>query len=234
VARSANSAYREDNAGYFDLVKAHLSLVKRVAAHMRMRLGNQVELEELIQVGTMGLIEAAQSFESQRGIPFEAYAITRVKGSIIDSIRQGSPHSRDDAKFRKDEDAAHASLANILGRKPNEIELATQLGLSLTEYQSAKRKATISIEDIESLYDEVSQLRGADSNQPDEILIQKENVTRLANAIEQLDERKKLIISLYYVEDLNLKEIASVIDVTEARVSQILSSTIKSLRALLI
>ena len=209
----------------------HIGLVKRVALHLKTRLPNFMELEELIQVGTIGLIEAAKSFDESKGVEFEIFARTRIRGAILDQVRKLSYLPRSAMVNIRDHNEASAALSAELGREPTQSELADFMGKNLEDFHKERTHAyrfqTVSLEsqvleDVEVPAEEV--------NEPETELVESQLLEALAESIEILPEREKTIISLYYVEEMNLKEIGAVLEVSESRVSQILSSTVKLLR----
>lgn len=216
------------------LVLAHLGLVKRVALHLKVRIPPFMELDELIQVGMIGLLEAARAFNPTKGIEFESFALSRVRGAILDEVRQLSYLPRSAVAFNKSENQATHVLATELGRAPTQAELADHMGDDLDMFQkrrgNAKRFETLS---MEVMTDEVMGMADERSRQPEAIVEHQQFMGAVADAIAELPERDQLLMSLYYVEELNLKEIGEVLDVTESRVSQLLSAVVKKLRVTL-
>lgn len=213
-----------------DLMK-HIGLVKRVALHLKTRLPNFMELDELIQVGTIGLIEAAKSFDDKKGVEFEIFARTRIRGAIIDQVRKLSYLPRSAIVNIRDHNQATALLSGELGREPTQSELADFMGKGLEDFHKERTHAyrfqTVSLE---------SQLPGtvdspaSEVNEPEANLEGSQMMEALAESIESLPEREKTIVALYYVEEMNLREIGAVLDISESRVSQVLSSIVKQLR----
>jgi RNA polymerase sigma factor for flagellar operon FliA len=190
-----------------------------------------MELDELMQVGMIGLLEAARAFDPTKGIEFESFALSRVRGAILDEVRQLSYLPRSAVAFNKSENEAVNFLASELGRKPTQSELAEHMGDDLEEFQkkrgNAKRFETLSMEVIN---DEVLGIADERSRQPDVIVEHEDFMRAVTEAIAELPERDQLLMSLYYVEELNLKEIGEVLGVTESRVSQLLTGIVKKLR----
>jgi RNA polymerase sigma factor for flagellar operon FliA len=214
-----------------DSLMEHIGLVKRVAIHLKSRLPNYMELDELIQVGTIGLIEAAKSFDDQKGVEFEVFARTRIRGAILDQVRKLSYLPRSAIVNIRDHNEATAVLSSELGREPTQTELADFMGKDLDSFHKerthAHRFQTVS---LESQLPESIDLPANEFNEPETTLVDSQMMEALTESIESLPEREKTIISLYYVEELNLKEIGAVLEVSESRVSQVLSATIKQLR----
>jgi RNA polymerase sigma factor for flagellar operon FliA len=209
----------------------HIGLVKRVAIHLKSRLPNYMELDELIQVGTIGLIEAAKSFDDQKGVEFEVFARTRIRGAILDQVRKLSYLPRSAIVNIRDHNEATAVLSSELGREPTQTELAEFMGKDLDSFHKerthAHRFQTVS---LESQLPESIDLPANEFNEPETTLADSQMMEALTESIESLPEREKTIVSLYYVEEMNLKEIGAVLEVSESRVSQVLSATIKQLR----
>ena len=214
-----------------DSLMEHIGLVKRVAIHLKSRLPNYMELDELIQVGTIGLIEAAKSFDDQKGVEFEVFARTRIRGAILDQVRKLSYLPRSAIVNIRDHNEATAVLSSELGREPTQTELAEFMGKDLDSFHKerthAHRFQTVS---LESQLPESIDLPANEFNEPETTLADSQMMEALTESIESLPEREKTIVSLYYVEEMNLKEIGAVLEVSESRVSQVLSATIKHLR----
>ncbi|MDB2401203.1 RNA polymerase sigma factor FliA [Porticoccaceae bacterium] len=214
-----------------DELMQHIGLVKRVALHLKTRLPNFMELDELIQVGTIGLIEAAKSFDDSKGVEFEVFARTRIRGAILDQVRKLSYLPRSAIVNIRDHNEATSILSGELGREPSQSELADFMGKDLDSFHKERTHAyrfqTVS---LESQLPDTVDMPSADLNEPEANLEGGQMLEALAGSIESLPEREKTIVSLYYVEEMNLKEIGAVLDLSESRVSQILSSTIKLLR----
>jgi RNA polymerase sigma factor for flagellar operon FliA len=213
------------------LVMLHLAMVKRIASHLKARVPPFMELDELIQVGMVGLLEAARAFDPTKGIEFEGFAHLRVKGAMIDEIRRLSFLPRSAVTFNRDTTTATQALASELGRAPTQAELAEHLGKDLEVYQKerghAKRFETVS---IEAVNDEVLGVADDAQRQPEAMVEEAEFMQAVTDAITHLPEREQLVMQLYYVEELNLKEIGEVLGVSESRISQILSAVVKKLR----
>ena len=223
--------YQQNRPQGEELVLGHLGLVKRVALHLKARVPAYMELDELIQVGMIGLLEAARAYNPTKGIEFESFALSRVRGAILDEVRQLSYLPRSAVAFNKSENQATNALASELGRAPTQSELADHMGDDLDLFQkrrgNAKRFETLS---MEVMTDEVLGIADERSRQPDAIVEHQQFMGAVADAIAELPERDQLLMSLYYVEELNLKEIGEILGVTESRISQLLSAIVKKLR----
>jgi RNA polymerase sigma factor for flagellar operon FliA len=225
------SLYEQVDNRQESLILAHMPMVKRVAVHLKVRVPPFMELDELIQVGMVGLIEAARAFDPTKGFEFENFALNRVRGAMLDEVRRQSYLPRSAVAFNKSENEAIHALAAELGRAPTPPEIAQYLGMETEQFHKeraqAKRFETYSMELVS---DEVLSVPAEPAMQPEVAVEEAQFMDAVTAAIDHLPEREKLVISLYYVEELNLKEIGEVIGVSESRVSQILSQVVKKLR----
>ena len=219
------------------LVQRFAPLVKRIAYHLMARLPSSVQVDDLIQNGMIGLLDAINRFEAGMGAQFETYAAQRVRGAMLDGLRENDwlPRSlrRD---FRRIE-VAIAQLEQEYGRAPSEQELASAMGLALPEYQKmlqdARGHQLLSFEDLVEAGDDdyLERHLSDDSHEPLQLLEERSLKQMLVNGIEALPEREKLMMALYYEQDLNLREIGEVMGVTESRVCQLHSQAVARLRA---
>jgi len=219
------------------LVQRFAPLVKRIAYHLMARLPSSVQVDDLIQNGMMGLLDAINRFEAGMGAQFETYAAQRVRGAMLDGLRENDwlPRSlrRD---FRRIE-VAISQLEQQFGRAPSEQELANSLDMSLADYQKmlqdARGHQLISFEDMVEDGDEdfLERHLTDESSEPSKLLEDQSLRQLLAQGIELLPEREKLMMALYYEQDLNLREIGAVMNVTESRVCQLHSQAVARLRA---
>lgn len=225
------SLYQQVQNPHEALIMAHMPMVKRVAVHLKARIPPFMELDELIQVGMVGLIEAARAFDPTKGFEFEHFALSRVRGAMLDEVRRQSFLPRSAVAFNKTENEAMHVLSAELGRTPTQAELAEFMGKDLEEFHKergqAKRFETYSMEVVT---EEVMSMPADSSLQPEVMVEEGQFMQVLVGAIDELPERERLVISLYYVDELNLKEIGQVLGVSESRVSQILSGVVKKLR----
>lgn len=222
--------YHRNEQQLGDLVRAHMPMVNRVAVHLRARIPPLIEFEELVQVGMVGLIEAARAFDPEKGVNFELFALRRIRGAMIDEVRRQSFLPRSALAFKRNESAALHALEGQLGRAPSEHELADFMGESLNTFQRRREAAFRSSTHLDGVDEEVMNVPIAPEQQPDVLVEQAELMELLVRAIDGLEGRQRLVMSLYYVEELNLKEIGAAIGVSESRVSQILSAIVKRLR----
>ncbi|GGG48554.1 RNA polymerase sigma factor FliA [Pseudohongiella nitratireducens] len=220
-----------------ELVTLHAPLVKRIAHHLLMRMPSSVQLDDLIQSGMIGLIEAARKYDVSKGASFETYAGIRIRGAMLDEIRRGDWAPRSvHRKFRQVADAVKTVEART-GTDARDQEVADEMGIDLESYyailQDASGSRLFSFDDLTDTGAEESipdALNGEVSG-PSEALQADAFRDHLAGAIELLPEREKLVLSLYYDDELNLKEIGKVLGVSESRVSQIHSQAAARLRS---
>ena len=228
-ASSVNAALRQ-----------YTPLVRRLAHQMIAKLPATVELDDLIQAGMIGLHDALGRFDAAQGVQFETFATQRIRGAMLDELRSGDWMSRGDRKQQRQIEAAVHRLEQRLGRAPGESEIAGEMGVSLSDYQDILTKVRgtqlVHLEDM----------GGRDADGDDDYLdrhvvdegsdpLARLNDRRmreaLVEAIKRLPEREQYVMSMYYEQDMNLKEIAAVLSVTESRVCQLHSQSIARLRA---
>jgi RNA polymerase sigma factor for flagellar operon FliA len=219
-----------------DMVERHAPLVKRIACHLINRLPACVQLEDMIQAGMIGLLEASGKYDETQGASFETYAGIRIRGSMLDEIRKNDWAPR--SVHRKAREVAEAvrEIENEYGRDARDIEIAETLDMSLGEYykilQDNSYHKVLSVDDT-SINTGETMLDSMSDNAPG-ILdgMHKDDMQRLlSEAIAGLPERERLVMSLYYDEELNLREIGAVMGVSESRVSQIHSQAIIRLQS---
>jgi RNA polymerase sigma factor for flagellar operon FliA len=221
------------------MIRQYQPLVRRLAHHMMAKLPASVQVDDLIQVGLMGLSEALTRYEAAQGVQFETFATQRIRGAMIDELRENDWMSRGARKSQKEIEQALRRLEHQLGRSPIESEIATELGMTLTDYQSLLGKVRgtqlVYLEDMARGNDDEDNFLDrhvADSSaDPMNMLRDQRLRESLIAAIKNLPEREQFIMSMYYEQDMNLKEIAEVLGVTESRVCQLHSQSIARLRA---
>lgn len=212
-AYAAHRSRREANA----LVTRHAELVKRIAYHLAGRLPPSVDVADLIQAGMLGLLEAAANYTAHRGASFETYAGIRIRGAMIDALRKLDWAPRSVHRKARAVAAAMRDIERETGRDARDAEIADRLGISLDEYHAIVQDAASCR--LSSL-DEVA-TEAPDRSDPFVEASDEGFREALAQAIEQLPERERLVMSLYYTDELNLKEIGAVLNVTESRVCQL-------------
>ncbi len=221
------------------LLRQYSPLVRRLAHHMMAKLPPSIQVDDLIQVGLIGLSEALTRFEANQGVQFETFATQRIRGAMIDELRENDWMSRGSRKSQKEIESALTRLEHKLGRSPSESEIAAELGLDLAEYQALlyKVKGTqlVYLEDMtgsgEGEDGFLDRHMVDDDADPMQLLRNQRLRGALVTAIKGLPEREQYIMSMYYEQDMNLKEIAAVLGVTESRVCQLHSQSIARLRA---
>ncbi|MGH8258536.1 MAG: RNA polymerase sigma factor FliA, partial [Steroidobacteraceae bacterium] len=202
--------------------------VKRIAYHLAGRLPPSVDVADLIQAGMLGLLEAAANYTSHRGASFETYAGIRIRGAMIDALRKLDWAPRSVHRKAREVAAAMRDIERQTGRDARDAEVAERLGISLDDYHSIVQDAASCR--LTSL-DEVTAAEAPDSTDPFRETSEDGFRAALAQAIETLPEREKLVMSLYYTDELNLKEIGSVLKVTESRVCQLHGQALLRLKA---
>ena len=216
-----------------DLVKAHLTLVKRIAYHLVSRLPASVQVEDLIQAGLIGLMEAGAHFDPSQGASFETYAGIRIRGAMLDEIRRSDWVPRSVHRKARAVAEAMRGIEQAQGRDAEDAEVAKAMGVSLDEYHQILQDAagcrlfSIDGEDGESIHDTLSDERPG----PETELAERDARREMAEAINGLPERERLVLALYYDEELNLREIGQVLGVSESRVCQIHSQALLRLKA---
>lgn len=230
-----------DNQARDELISEYIPLVKYVAGRLAMNLPSSVELDDLESLGFFGLLDAIEKFDESRNIKFETYASTRIRGAIIDGLRAMDWVPRSTRSKARALEAQIFQLTNELGRNPSDHEVAAALDLTPERYYTMLdevRGTTLFSLDESVATDQSGQsLKMADlvvdQNQanPDEQIIQDEVLEELTDAITQLNEREQLVLSLYYHDELTLKEIGHILEVSESRVSQIHTKAILTLQS---
>jgi RNA polymerase sigma factor for flagellar operon FliA len=221
-----------------EMLNVHATLVKKLAYQLKAKLPPSVELDDLIQAGMMGLLDAINRFEDIHGAQFETYAAQRIRGSMLDELRNTDWLPRSIRKNMRDVESAISKLEQELGRPPAEKEVAKKLNLSINDYYDMLGDCSghqlVYYEDFhESDSGEhfLDRFQGDDSGDPIKGLLAGDFRDALIEAIDSLPEREKILMGLYYEQELNLKEIGVVMNVSESRVSQLHSQAVARLRA---
>ncbi len=213
------------------LIEKNLDLVKKIAWQIHGRVHNVIEIEDLIQQGMEGLVHAAQKYTPRENVSFPQYAQLRVRGSIIDFLRKNSNLCRTTIKKKQDFQKAQLKLEQSLGRAPTQDEIVNNLGITFDEYDYWQKSFEAnSIQSLDNAYDEYSLLYASTEENPEEQLESKELKGEIRAALETLNQREALIAQLYYVEELNIYEISSILDISTGRISQIKKKIIEKLR----
>ena len=213
------------------LIKGCLSLVKKIAWHYHGRVKNVIEIDDLIQIGMLGLVTAAENFIEKPGVTFSSYARIRIKGEIIDFLRKNSNLCRTTIVNKQRYDKVYEDLQKNLNRDPQDNELVKELNIDINElYKWKEAFAANKLESIDAVYDEFSIWFLSKENDPEEKFNELELRDALLKALKKLEKVEALVIQLYYVEELNVYEIAKILELTNGRISQIKSIAIKKLR----
>lgn len=223
---SAPSEYlKNEGMDQADLVRKHASLVKRIAYHLVGRLPSSVDVDDLIQAGTIGLLMAGRNFSADKGANFETYAGIRIRGAMIDELRKSDWTPRSVHRKIREVTEAIARIENETGARARDVDVAASLGITTEEYHEILRDATaarlFSLDQPADDSGEPLQVEGDEDQEPSELLQEVSRRERLVELIEELPERERLIMSLYYDESLNLREIGEVLNISESRVCQI-------------
>ena len=216
------------------LVERHAPLVKRIAHHMMARLPASVLVDDLIQAGMIGLLEAARNFDGSKGASFETFAGIRIRGAMLDEIRKGDWTPRSVHKNSRAITEAISQVEGETGRDARDADIAAKMNVSLDDYHQMLNEVNagklVGIEDL-GVSEDVLSSDGGNHDTPLEDLMQGAFQKALAHAITTLPEREAIVLSLYYDEELNLREIGEVLEVSESRVSQIHSQAMLKLKS---
>jgi RNA polymerase sigma factor for flagellar operon FliA len=219
------------------MLKQYSPLVRRLAHQMIAKLPANVEIDDLIQVGMIGLHDAMGRFDADQGVQFETFVTQRIRGAMLDELRGSDWMSRGNRRQQREIEAALHKLEQVHGRAPAESEIAKELGVTLTEYQETLTKVRgtqlVYLEDMAGDEGSDDFLDRHVSNEDANPLAQLQDQrmrSALVEAIKKLPEREQYVMSMYYEHDMNLKEIAAVLGVTESRVCQLHSQSIARLR----
>ena len=221
------------------LLTEHMPLVKRLAHHMKAKLPPSVEVDDLVQAGMMGLLDAINRYEDNHGAPFETYAVLRIRGAMLDELRNSDWMPRSTRQNMRKVETAMNELQQRLGRPPSESEVAKSLKMSLADYQDLLSDGgghqLVYYEDFRGDDDDGSFLDryAVDDEDPLRSLLDTDFRQAVIDAIDKLPPREKMLMGLYYEEELNLKEIGAVMGVSESRVSQLHTQAVARLRAAL-
>ena len=226
--------YSSDNDSLIqNLIEQNLELVKKIAWQIFGKVSGIVEIEDLIQQGMEGLIHAAQKYTPKDGVEFNQYAYLRIRGSIIDYLRKNSNLCRTTIKKKQEFDKRFYQLQSKLGRKPTKKELIDSLGLTEDEYNYWETAFQANkVQSLDAVYDEFSILFASKTINPEESLEDKEIKSILHEGLKTLNQREALVTQLYYVEELNVYEIAEILEISTGRISQIKKVIIEKLRKL--
>ncbi|HAZ98991.1 RNA polymerase sigma factor FliA [Halomonas sp. CnH100-B] len=216
-----------------ELLTQYMPLVRRQALTLQVRLPASIELDDLIQAGMVGLLEALGRFDAAQGATFATFASQRIRGAMMDELRTRDWLPRSVRRSARAVDDAVRRLEQRLGRPPEEGEIARELEMPLSEYQQLLNDTNSGqLLPFEELVADGGEPAGDDAqHRPFDQLLDEQQRQTLIEAIEALPEREKLLMALYYQEEMNLKEVGAVLGVTESRVSQLHSQAVSRLRA---
>jgi RNA polymerase sigma factor for flagellar operon FliA len=215
------------------LARAHMPLVRKIAWHVHGRVSTAIEVEDLIQIGMIALVEAANAFED-RGHAFATYATVRIRGAMIDHLRRQATICRSAMARRKEIAAVRARLESRLGREAREAEIAAEMGLDAAAFRAlVDGSETVRHESIDDVYSEHSMWFADVEERADEALERASLQSALAGAIGTLPEREAMVLQLYFVEEMNLEEIGQTLGIGAARVCQIKKAALDKLRGAL-
>jgi RNA polymerase sigma factor for flagellar operon FliA len=214
-----------------DLIRTHLGLVRKLAWQVHSRMSSSIDVEDLIQIGTVSLIEAARSFEDRGEATFATYATMRVRGGMIDALRRSATMVRSAIRRRREFAAARAALEGSLGRHATDAEMAERLDLTVEAYRlAANATQGIRQESIDDVYSDHSEWFADDAPDAFDHLARVRLKAAVSAAIGALPPRQALVLQLYYVEEMNLEEIGMTLDVGAARVCQIKKAALAKVR----
>ena len=239
MGEAAKKTYNDDDGSLQQqLLREYLPYVKRIVHRIAIHLPSHLEIDDLVSAGVVGLIEAIEKFDPSRDNKFLTYAIFRIRGAVLSELRSQDFHSRANRRKVREMEKTYLRLEQRLGREVYDEEIAREMGLELEEYYQIKRMSGISFVSLEDL--------GYRSTEEREKLINyfvdKENLDALAltrikeieaaleRTIKQLPEKERVVVALYYWEELTMKEIGKVLEITESRVSQLHSQAIMHLK----
>jgi RNA polymerase sigma factor FliA len=225
---SVAKAYRGEVG---DRVARFMPMVRKLAWHLAGSAGPSLDVEDLMQAGLVALTECAQRHDGPNEDGFAAYAKLRVRGAMVDILRSSSPEARGAREKRRRIERAEQELRVQLQRKPKPSETASALGLSLPEFEKLRGDcAAVQLDSIDECYSDNSALFAAPEQSAEATLLQHEDREGLARGIGELPERLQMVIQLYFVEELNLSEIADVLGVSVPRVHQLKAAALDKLR----
>lgn len=230
-ARTKSSKIREQ------LIIEYAGLVKIVAGRLGMYLGYTVEFDDLVGYGVFGLIDAIDKYELTKGVKFETYASLRIRGAILDQIRKMDWIPRTIRQKQKKLESAMQVLEKRLGRTPNNDELAEELEMSVEELEMLVNQTSLTnVVSLDEYLEQGREVRVEAGNtqrfeQPEQVMERQEMKRILAEAIDTLTEKEQRVIALYYFEELTLKEISKILEVSESRVSQLHTKALKKMKS---
>lgn len=216
-----------DNKVPEQFVLEHRPLVKKIALYIKKRLPSHILLDDLLQSGFVGLIEAQQQYKSNMGTSFETYASIRIRGAIIDSLRKNSWCTRDSSLNLRNMSDAISRLEQRAHKQPSSEEIANELGISMDEHLKVCQQISMNtVISLDALNTDSGQLSGDDEANPFEIAQHDDMKLHLKTVLSSLPEREQLVLSLYYLDEFTFKQIGEILTLTEARICQLHSQAI--------
>ena len=226
------ASYPEQQPNVESLIVDNMNLVKKIAWHMHGRVRSAIEIEDLMQIGYFGLVTAAQKYSPKEGATFASYAVLRIRGAIVDHLRKSSNLCRTTIQMQQKQKKAVQFLVGSLQREPVPSEIAEKMGLDLNEYREWEKAFNANVhQSLDEVYDEYSMWFVSKDNTPEENLDRSQLKNILTDALKELPPKEAMVIQLYYVEELNVYEMAEVMEITTGRVSQIKKSAVLLLRS---
>jgi len=229
---------KKDDLNRDQLITEYLPYVKRIVHRIAVHLPSTIDIDDLMNVGVIGLIQAVDRYDPKRDNKFMTYAVFRIRGAVLSELRSRDFLSRANRRKIRDLENVHLKLEQKLGREVDDFEVAQEMGVDIEQVHRTKQMSGISFISFEELgfssKDEKGKLINYLVDSDDDALVMtrlKELKAAVAGAIEQLPEKERLVISLYYLDELTMKETGNVLNVTESRVSQIHSQAVMRLRA---
>ena len=217
--RDSIKTYSETPKDINILIENNMGLVRKIAWHMYGRVKSAVEIEDLIQIGMYGLVTAAQNYVVKEGVSFASYAGIRIRGEIVDHLRRNSNLCRTTIQMQQKYNASFEKLSRQLQREPKNSEIAKDMGLEASELDNWEQAfAANTHQSLDSVYDEFSIWFASNDQSPEDELSDTELKENLVEALKTLPEREAMLVQLYYVEELNVYEIAEDMDITTGRV----------------
>ncbi|MCF8707441.1 sigma-70 family RNA polymerase sigma factor [Rhizorhapis sp. SPR117] len=215
------------------LARKYMPLVRKIGWHVHGRVSNAIDIEDLLQIGMVALVEAANSFED-RGFGFASYAQMRIRGAMIDHLRRHATICRSAMARRKQLSAARGRLEQRLGRIPTDAEMSTEMGLAPAEYRQIVDSSEIAQhQSMDEVYSDQNMWFADVEDRADDVLEREGLKGAIAEGIGQLPEREAMVLQLYFVEEMNLEEIGQTLDIGAARVCQIKKAALAKLRGML-
>lgn len=208
----------------------HKSLVRKIALHIKRRLPSHIDLDDLMQAGFVGLLEARKQYKSNMGTTFDTFASIRIRGSIIDSLRKNSWGTRETIRNMRRISDAISKIEQRNHKQPSTEEIAEELGISVDEHMQMCQQISIcNVVSIDVIDDDYSLLGDAAAD-PSEITQQDDFIQHIKDILVTLPEREQMVLSLYYIEEFTFKQIGEILDLTEARICQLHSQSISRIQ----